>query len=444
MKIALAHFRVDETDGVSLEMEKWKIALEKSGHEIVYISGSKVENQIYIPELYYKHPLNIRIFKNAYQGLRDFETEDDFNNTIMEYAVDIETELLKKLRSHNVDLLIVNNIWSLGWNLSAGIAFSRAAAKLNIPAIGHHHDFYWEREKYSKPSCDFVKGILQEYFPPDNLVHQVVINDIARRNLLERKGLEAMVIPNVFDFCQEVWLKDEYNKDLKQGLGLAENDIVLLQATRVTERKAIELAVEMTASLNKRRQELSGVLYNGQRFTNDSRIVLVLAGLPEADRNYINFLQELADDCGVELLWVNDLIKAERVVENNKYYSLWDIYTIADIITYPSILEGWGNQFLEAIFSRTPVALFEYPVFADEIKEKGFLYASFGSEYEMRDNGYVRVPDENISRVTDKVMRYLKDKEYRNDVVETNFRLGKEFYSYQVLGEELDKLLNDI
>ncbi len=31
MNIALTHFRVGETDGVSLEMDKWKIVLEKWG-----------------------------------------------------------------------------------------------------------------------------------------------------------------------------------------------------------------------------------------------------------------------------------------------------------------------------------------------------------------------------------------------------------------------------
>jgi hypothetical protein len=40
MKIALCHFRVGETDGVSLEMDKWKKALEQNGHEVFYIAGS--------------------------------------------------------------------------------------------------------------------------------------------------------------------------------------------------------------------------------------------------------------------------------------------------------------------------------------------------------------------------------------------------------------------
>ena len=34
-RIALCHFRVGETDGVSLEMGKWRQVLERLGHEVV-------------------------------------------------------------------------------------------------------------------------------------------------------------------------------------------------------------------------------------------------------------------------------------------------------------------------------------------------------------------------------------------------------------------------
>ena len=34
MNIAMIHYRVGETDGVSLEMDKWKKVLEKNGHRV--------------------------------------------------------------------------------------------------------------------------------------------------------------------------------------------------------------------------------------------------------------------------------------------------------------------------------------------------------------------------------------------------------------------------
>lgn len=54
MNIALIHYRVGETDGVSLEMDKWKKVLEKQGHNVMYIAGSQgTSKAIIIPELFY-------------------------------------------------------------------------------------------------------------------------------------------------------------------------------------------------------------------------------------------------------------------------------------------------------------------------------------------------------------------------------------------------------
>ena len=78
MRIALAHFRVGETDGVSLEMDKWKMQLEKMGHTCVYIAGSKgVANTpcYIIEELHYRYPLKIKIVDNCYKALTDYPDE---------------------------------------------------------------------------------------------------------------------------------------------------------------------------------------------------------------------------------------------------------------------------------------------------------------------------------------------------------------------------------
>ncbi len=76
MNILLAHFRVGETDGVSLEMDKWKWALESLGHKVFYVSGSagSCEAEL-VPELHYSEPLNDKIIHNAYVERSDYRTE---------------------------------------------------------------------------------------------------------------------------------------------------------------------------------------------------------------------------------------------------------------------------------------------------------------------------------------------------------------------------------
>lgn len=42
-------------------------------------------------------------------------------------------------------------------------------------------------------------------------------------------------------------------------------------------------------------------------------------------------------------------------------------------MTYPSLREGWGNQFIEAVFAKLPVVLLEYPVWAKVRRQPGAL-----------------------------------------------------------------------
>ena len=63
------------------------------------------------------------------------------------------------------------------------------AAETGLPAIGHHHDYWWERERFA----DLRRARAAEgAFPPDlpNVRH-VSINSLAAAQLLERRGLAS-------------------------------------------------------------------------------------------------------------------------------------------------------------------------------------------------------------------------------------------------------------
>lgn len=448
MKIALAHFRVNETDGVSLEMEKWKIVFEEMGHEVVFLSGNFEDEKNYmIEELNYTHPLNNKIFYNAYQEIVDYSDENSLKEEILQFAKIIEEKLINIINTKKIDLLIPNNLLSLGWGLSAGIAFSNAIKKTGVKVICHHHDFYWEREKYSSPTCQFVKDVLEEFFPP-NLpnVHHVVINKIAQKELWERRGIKATIIPNVFNFDADLWEKDEYNSDFLENHQINDDDIVILQATRIVERKAIELGIDVVHEIqNSKNMEMlkEKGFYNNKRFKKNPRILYLLAGMPEADYNYIQLLKNKAKSLGVELRFINENIGHSRKFENGrKIYSLWDAYVYADIITYPSILEGWGNQLLETIFAKKPAIIYEYPVFKTDIEEKGFSLISLGDTHRKNKDGLVEVSPERVKNAAAEAVDLLTNPEKYYDTVERNFLVGKKFYSYGALKDYLKELIS--
>ena len=60
-----------------------------------------------------------------------------------------------------------------------------------------------------------------------------------------------------------------------------------------------------------------------------------------------------------------------------KYYSLSDAYPHADLVTYPSLIEGFGNAFLEALYYRKPIVVNNYAIYATDIRPKGFKVIEF-------------------------------------------------------------------
>src|SRR5207247_10933861 len=122
------------------------------------------------------------------------------------------------------------------------LALTELIAETGMSTIAHHHDFHWERQRFM---INCVQDILDAAFPPDiPVIKHVVINTPARRELAQRKGVPASLIPNVFDFDVEPPASDEYSGDVREQLGLKPDDILILQPTRVVARKGIEHAIE--------------------------------------------------------------------------------------------------------------------------------------------------------------------------------------------------------
>jgi glycosyltransferase involved in cell wall biosynthesis len=117
---------------------------------------------------------------------------------------------------------------------------------------------------------------------------------------------------------------------------------------------------------------------------------------------------------------------------------------IADFVTYPSLWEGWGNQLLEAIRAKTPILLFEYPVYTADIAKADFRIVSLGSQIEGRDGqGLVTVSHEVINAAADQALEYLWNPHARSAVVEHNFKQAQSFYNLDALKKYLEPLIDE-
>ena len=448
--IGLCHYKIGGTDGVSLEMDKWKHALERLGHTVHLCGGDLGTSDGYlIEELYHHREDARRMAKNMFYELGDYPDGAALERDILDLSHVIEEKLIAFITDRAIDLLVPNNIWSIGANPAAAIAFANVVRNLHVPAIGHHHDFCWESFRGMHTTCPEAQRIIDRYLPPvDPLISHVVINSFAKEELREKHDVSAAIVPNVFDFSGPDWKIDGCNRDFRSEIGVGENDVLVLQATRIVSRKGIELAIDLVEKLGQpefRDQIMRSGLYDGRGFNEESRIVLVLAGYSEDPKEeYLKKLREKAMRAGVNLLVISDLVRSRRESEGDKkIYSLWDCYVFADLVTYPSLYEGWGNQFLEALRARVPIVLFEYPVYRADIKDKGFSVISLGSGIEGKDKlGLARLNEGSVDHAAEESVRALTDGAFRHEIVEHNFSLGKRFYSLESLENYLRTILH--
>ncbi len=411
--IGFVSTRFAGTDGVSLESAKWAEVLWEDEHVSFWYGGRldrAPEISLCIPEAYFGHPENEWINRQLWGRTRRSREVSRRIRDLAEYLKDTLYEFVERF---DITRLVIQNALTIPMHVPLGVAIIEFLMETQIPTICHHHDFYWERVRFQiSPIADYLEMAFPARLPE---MQHVVINQAAREELAWRKGLSSILIPNVLDFDRPPPPIDDYNADIRQELGLEENDILVLQPTRVVPRKGIEHAITLLRRLG------------------DPRCKLILShSVGDEGMEYFHRLMELARDEGVEVRYFGDRINDKRHLDDlgRKIYTLDDLYLHADLVTYPSLYEGFGNAFLEAIYFRKPIMVNRYSVYARDIEPKGFRVPTM--------DGFVD------RQVVDEVRRILDDPRYRQEMVDHNFALAREYYGYPVLRYGLRTLLGNI
>ena len=449
-KVLICHYRIGRTDGVSLEINKRADILKELGWTVYLLAGTGSDGADYvIPELDFDREEVRRITNNSFGSISDYPDEDSLILDIESLAAKIYTKLKEIVDRLGPERILMHNIFSHGRHIASALAFYTFLKETDIKTLATHHDFYWERDDFKSPSCKAVSTFLEKYVPPTlpNLKH-AVISSRAAVLLKERTGIEAEIIPDTLDFSMPLWVKDDYNKDFPESFNMNREDIFILQATRIVKRKGIELMIPILEQLNREAEEgrLTGkTLYNGKIITENSRFVYLLAGYAEQEaREYLHTIINTLKNRGIPYMNIQPRIAAERGVNKSggKIYSLFDTYAFSDIVSYPSIYEGWGNQFIEAVFAGKPVVAFEYPVFLTDIKPRGYSYISLGSEF-LKDpkTSFFKLHPERIKGICDEIIKVLTSPD-TPALLEKNFEAGKKNNSREILKKSLREVLD--
>jgi mannosylglucosylglycerate synthase len=409
--IGFVSTRFAGTDGVSLETEKWAEFFEKIGFNCFYFAGEvdrPPERSYHVPEAHFQNP-EIKAIYHACFGvqIRKRGTTDK----IYHMKERLKDHLYKFIRKYKINLLIPQNALTIPLNLPLGIALAELISETGIQTIAHHHDFFWERQHFK---TNAVWEYLNMAFPP-HLPHinHVVINSSADNQLSLRTGVSSTIIPNIMDFENPPAPVDEYAADVRESLGIEKDELLILQPTRVVKRKGIEHAIEMVNRLGLK-----------------AKLVISHASGDEG-HDYEQRVREYSKLMKVDTLFVSDIINERRGMtpDGHKIYTLEDIYPHADLVTYPSNFEGFGNAFLEAVYYRKPIVVNTYSIYSMDIKPKGFSVIEI--------DGYVT---EAAVRKTKKV---LKDQKQRQKMVDQNYDIARRYYSFDILHHKLKGLISD-
>ncbi len=397
---------------MSLETRKWSKVLTDLGYECFYFAGESEwpeERSYVVPEAHFDHPGIRALHQDLFD---DYRRTRETSGAVQAYKIILKWHLYRFVEQFDLDLLIAENALSLPMHIPLGLALTEFIAETGKPTIGHHHDFAWERPQYKvSAASDYQMGAFPPVLPA---IHHVVINSYAARQLALRTGVSATVIPNVMDFDQPPPRPDDFTRQLRPALGIAPDEYFILQPTRVVPRKRIELAIELV-----RRLDLPCTL-----------VISHASG--DEGTAYATYLRELADLLGVRVLFAADRFGYERgqTPDGLPVFSLADAYLAADLVTYPSTVEGFGNAFLEAIYYRRPIVMSTYEIFRRDIHPLGFEVIGFDQF----------ITDETVS----KAREILRNPERANAMTEKNFQLGRRYYSFRVLKDRLQVVLHQM
>ena len=272
MRIGIIITRIGGEDGVALETEKWIEVLQFAGHEVFLLSGEFERNILDESHQEVFDSFALLTEENWWEQEKAFFNPDEDPSEILDYAEwkseGITERVISWLGKNKIDVLISENASALPFNLSMSLGLKKAVERTGIKTITHDHDFYWERGERYVSAHRRINELVREVIPLrlPNVVN-VVINTTAQKILKTGYNLpRTVVIPNVMDFSKNI-NESISRRAFLEMFNLNEEDIVLLQPTRMVKRKGIETAIELVYRLNDKRVKL--IITGGDKDENN-------------------------------------------------------------------------------------------------------------------------------------------------------------------------------
>ncbi len=252
------------------------------------------------------------------------------------------------------------------------------------------------------PMLRFLNGV-----PVIETIHSIVVSPNDEKKIKKRVGnsnfvaginKNCNVIHNGIDF--DILQPTKSVKEIKNDLGIDDNDIVVGRLSRLGNDKMVQEYLITCWELQKKGYPVVPVIVGKE-------------ALYETD--YVAKLKLLVESVGLKnVRWVGEK------------YDKGNYYQIFDYFLYPSILEGFGLVFVEALYFNLPVITYKTPVAEEVMKDYG-IYT-----------------EHNISALTLALEKAIKSQKKETKWVNFDDRNSKDFVLENYSAEKMTEKYKEI
>ncbi len=255
--------------------------------------------------------------------------------------------------SEGLDVILAHNVLQMPFNLPFTLALRRMAASETGPVIvGWAHDSPYLRTEWQPYLNTHPWDVLRRPHPK---IHYVTISKSRKRHFIEISGgVPWKVIQNGIDPAGFFYL-DPKSIRLAEELDLFGRDLVIVQPSRITPRKNLELSIHIVRGIKR-------LGYN---------VLFIMTGAYDPhEGKAVSYYRRLR-------YWIEELGMQENIVISAEYRFrdqtklvpernfIRDLYLMADLLLMTSKEEGFGLPLLEAGMIKLPIACSEIPSFQE-------------------------------------------------------------------------------
>lgn len=372
--IAILHYSAPPVvGGVEEVIKQQALLFRRNLLNVKIIAGKGAQFENYIPVVI--NPLllsNNDEVNDAINLLRQKNDMSGINSLKERIKIFLKNEL------QNFDILIVHNILNMRYNLPAAMAVHEIADEMDIKVINWAHDSLYFYEDYDKIYDTPPFDILKRYNPK---INYVTITESRRELFAKLMNVDKdriFVVKNGIDPITFFRL-DINTVKIINNEDLYNQDIILVQPSRLHPRKNIELTIKVVKALTDKGVKAKALI-TGAFDPHEKNTV-----------NYFNKLNTLIDELNIReyaILLARYTLPSGEVIESDRV-KIRDLYHIADMLFLPSIQEGFGIPLLEAGMLKIPIVCSDIPPF----REIANNYATF---FKL---------DEDVDSIADKVIK---------------------------------------